>query len=355
VFVAEWGAAFYSTGEYFLQDISDDSTTLGVFYPNYADFSDTVMSIEGRTIDTIGNNEISVMCRFIDSSNFYEFRYQEGYYSIGKFENGEYTLLLDWQESPDVQIELETAVLNTSCIGDELSMGINGRELASVSDSTFVSGKVGVTATNWEGDEYTVAFDNLELDVEPQGGGQTASETLLFDDFSNPNSGWVEASDSEVSSAYDNGQYVMSVFPDNYWYWSVSGSNFENVIINVDVQSNRSSGDGDFGILCRYVDADNFYALEVSEDGYYTIWKKSAGEVVTLVEWQESSLIPTDGSAYTLNASCDGAQLLLGVNAELVAEATDSDFNSGDAGVIVGTWTQTNFSVAFDNFEVLTP
>lgn len=356
VFTADWGAAFYSNDEYFLQDVADDSTTLGVFYPNYGDFGDTVMSIDVRTLDTVGDNEVSVMCRFIDSSNFYEFRYQEGYYSIGKFEDNEYTLLLDWVEAPEVQIELATAELNASCIGDELSMGVNGHELVSVNDSTFVSGKVGVTATNWEGDQYTVAFDNLVLDVEPQGGGQAStSDTLYFDDFSNDNSGWTVASDSEVASVYEDGMYQMSVFPDNYWYWSVSGREFDNVVMNVDVNITGAAGDGDFGLLCRYVDADNFYALEVSEDGYYSIWKKSGGEVLTLVEWQPSSLIPTDGSPFTVNASCNGAQLLLGVNAELVAEATDSDFSSGDVGMIVGTWTLTNLTIGFDNFEVLEP
>ena len=38
------------------------------------------------------------------------------------------------------------------------------------------------------------------------------------------------------------------------------------------------AGDGDFGVICRYQDIDNFYGLEVSEDGYFSIWKYVDGE-----------------------------------------------------------------------------
>jgi hypothetical protein len=54
-----------------------------------------------------------------------------------------------------------------------------------------------------------------------------------------------------------------------------------------------------------------------------------------------------------LNALCDGAQLSVGINGDLLATATDADFSSGGFGVLIGTWANPNLVVSFDNFEVI--
>ena len=54
-----------------------------------------------------------------------------------------------------------------------------------------------------------------------------------------------------------------------------------------------------------------------------------------------------------INASCDGAQLSVGINGNLLATGTDGDFDSGGVGLIAGTWENSGMIVSFDNFEVI--
>jgi S1-C subfamily serine protease len=346
-------AAYYQDGVYVLEDVNDPTVPHAQAHHNFGDLE---ISVDAQVLssDVDDANEVAVFCRYQDGDNYYGFRvYQDGNYGIYKVLNGEFFDLASGQ-SNTAALGDDVHTIQVLCEGSRLGLGIDGAFLTEADDDSFSSGDVALSITAWEGNSFSAAFDNFQ--VTGSGSGQSsASDSLYTEDFSNPNSGWTEKDDAEVYSSYDDGQFVMGVIPDNYWSWNVSGHHFSDVVINVDTNVSQAAGDGDFGILCRYVDADNFYALEVSEDGYYAIWKMVNGESVSLVEWQQSSLIPTDGSAFILNASCDGAQLQLGVNAELVAEATDGDFSAGDVGLIVGSYTQTNFYMAFDNFEVLAP
>lgn len=352
IFVEASESAYYSNGAYVLEDINDST----VPHANaYRSFSDLEIAVDVQVLDSEGAaNEVSVFCRYLDGDNYYGFRvFEDGSYGIYKVLGGEFTSLASG-ESARAVLGDEVHTLHVACDGTTLGLGIDDAFLVEADDDSLSSGDVAVSVTAWEGNHFSAAFDNFS--VSSRGGqSQSASDTLYMDDFSNPNSGWVEKDDAEVYSSYDNGQFVMGVNPDNYWSWNVSGNRFNNVVINVNTSVAQAAGDGDFGILCRYVDAENFYALEVSEDGYYSIWKMANGESVSLVNWQQSALIPTDGRPFILNASCNGAQLLLGVDAQVVAEATDSSYSSGDVGLIVGTYTQTHLRMAFDNFEVLEP
>jgi hypothetical protein len=192
--------------------------------------------------------------------------------------------------------------------------------------------------------------------LKPGGGGQQASEgqTAIYDEFSSNTLGWDESSDADYSRYLQNDRYFIEVHPDQFSVWSaLDNQSFENIVVNVDVNVEQRATDGDIGVLCRYVDSSNFYALEVSEDGYFSIWKYLNGETIYIVDWTLSELVPTDGSPFVLNASCDGAQLSVGINGELLGTGTDADFSSGGVGVIAGTWVNGNQIISFDNFEVI--
>ena len=198
--------------------------------------------------------------------------------------------------------------------------------------------------------------DEVETGVEgvlpPEIGG-----TILFeDDFSKKSTGWDDDTWDEGSLRYMGGVYRVSVVPENWMLWSVQEKEIANSIIAVDttIIDGTTTGDGDFGVICRYVDDANFYAFEVSEDGYYAIWKNENGEMVPLVDWDYSEAIPV-GEVFRIVAACINNDLFLGVNDELLAHVTDDSFGSGTYGVIAGTFESGNFTVGFDNFTVYGP
>ncbi len=192
--------------------------------------------------------------------------------------------------------------------------------------------------------EVAVISGQIEEAEMPAGGA-----VLYQEDFSDPNSGWDVFSTDEYSVGYGNGTYQIELQIDSYYVWSVAGASFADVVVTVEAEPYAPTGVGDFGIVCRYVDDDNFYSLEVSEDGYFSIWKRMDGEFVSLVDWEYTDSLVADGSWVTLQAACLGDMLALAADGILLAETQDGSFSQGDIGLIAGTWENVGLGVAFDN------
>ena len=349
IYSFESGSAYYLNGEYFLEDIPGEP-----YYQtrSYLNINDVQMGIDVRVGQGNGANEIDFICRYVDAQNNYEFRlFEDGYVGISKWLNGEYLALVAPQAGV-APLGTSTHRVEVLCDGNHLSLSVDGQLVAETFDDSFASGDLGLAVyTPADGERFVAAFDNFEALA--LGSQQAAGEVVLSDDFSDTASGWMEDSDTDWALYYEGGRYFFQVNPSQFYVNSHLFVNYANITVNVDVNIEQAAHDGDIGILCRYIDSDNYYALEVSEDGYYSIWKRVNGEVVYLVEWTSSGLIPIDSSAFTLNASCDGAQLSVGINGQLLAQATDTDFASGYVGLTAGTWENGGLVLSFDNFEVI--
>lgn len=346
-------ASFYQNGEYFIQAVGGGQFFVAEPYLNFDNLEMTIEFRFDQSDDPNAINEIDFVCRYLDAQNYYEFRIMsDGSVGISKWLGAEYILLVTPFSSGAVLGD-SMHQAQITCDGNYLGLSLDGETIVEAFDDSFVSGDVGVSAYNPnEGTTFVAAFDNFSVTVP---GEQQASEgeVVISDDFSNVNSGWAELSESDYANYYANGEYVMAITPNNYQSWGWLTSDLENIVVNVDVNIQQAAQDGEIGIVCRLVDGNNFYALEVSEDGYFSIWKKVNGEQVALLDWQQSDLIPTDGSPFVVNAACDGAQLQVGINGELLGTVTDSDFAHGAVGLVIGTWGNGNLTVAFDNFEVI--
>ena len=191
-----------------------------------------------------------------------------------------------------------------------------------------------------------------EEDSEPLSG-----EILFQDDFSDPESGWNRVSTDTGETEYDDGVYRIYVNEPNTDIWSHPGVNFDDVIIEVDAFKVGGERDNRFGIICRAEGTDHFYTFIISSDGYYGVGK---------VKQQNYELIDTDallpseviekGSAINrIRAECVADRLTLFVNGIKIAEYFDSEFASGDVGLIAGTYNEPGTDIRFDNFLVIQP
>jgi S1-C subfamily serine protease len=194
----------------------------------------------------------------------------------------------------------------------------------------------------WVGE---VAHETLSVPAE--------GETLFTDDFSDPNSGWNVWQGESGGTRYVQGEYQIEVNKEKYLIWGALTQDFGDIVVSVDARVVKATGEGDFGVICGYVDENNFYALEVSEDGFFAIWKFENGEYVPIVEWEYSEAIPREGEPIMLTAVCAGNTLGLAVNGALLSETTEASFRSAGVGLIAGTWNQSGVIVSFDNFIVL--
>lgn len=183
---------------------------------------------------------------------------------------------------------------------------------------------------------------------------------LFQDDFENPRSGWGEDQYEEFGRGYEEGEYFVELYEPNWFAWAYPGRRFDDVSVEVGAHLASGSQDSHFGLLCRYVDRDNFYYFAVSADGYYAIFRRVGGSNLEVLSTDGrgmvfSSAIKTGGQTNRVLAVCQGDQLSLYVNGELLETVTDGTHTRGDVGVGAGSGPEGDVRIQFDHFVVTTP
>jgi hypothetical protein len=183
-----------------------------------------------------------------------------------------------------------------------------------------------------------------------------ASGSILFQDtFATNVSGWDRIANDGGIMDYDSGGFRILIRQPNMNYWSTPQKNFGDVRVEADVTKLNGPEENRTGLMCRYQNGD-YYFFIISNDGFYGIGKFIGGQTLLLGQsaMQPSELILKDGINH-LRADCVGNTLTLYVNFKQVASAQDSDFKTGDVGVLAGAFTQPGVDVLFQNFVVMQP
>jgi hypothetical protein len=185
-----------------------------------------------------------------------------------------------------------------------------------------------------------------------------AKNTLYSDDFSSSSSGWDQHDGTDGVTAYADGGYRIFVNQPNYLFWANPSKSFsEDLVIDVDATKSAGPEDNEFGVICGYQDAQNFYIFKISSDGYAQIAKYANDEYVPLSgdQMDQVSGIKSGESTNHLQAKCIGDSLTLLVNGKEVLTATDSGQKWGDVGLYAGTFDTAGTDILFDNFVVSKP
>ena len=139
--------------------------------------------------------------------------------------------------------------------------------------------------------------------------------------------------------------------------WSIRGDTYTDIRLEVDVLRQKGPDDGYYGLICRYVDSKNYYALVIGSDATSKIAKMENSKLSFI----QKGNIPDDflngkEEFNRLRADCIGSNLTLYVNDQKVIESQDSSFTSGDVGIGVGNQLiDAGIDVIFDNFEIWLP
>ncbi len=182
-------------------------------------------------------------------------------------------------------------------------------------------------------------------------------EVLFQDDFSRVDSGWDRYADETYSADYIDGGYHIKINAMDTLVWSLPDVDFEDVLIRVEGSRLQGPVDNVYGVICRYVNPENFIFFLISSDMYAGIGRYSAGVKELL---NHETLLPTDAigaidEVNLIQAACVGNELTLWVNGEIVAHATISELSQGDVGLIAGTYEEAGVEIFFDNFSTLMP
>ncbi|MBK9925485.1 MAG: hypothetical protein IPP66_09355 [Anaerolineales bacterium] len=107
-------------------------------------------------------NRAGLMCRYRNGDYYFFIISNDGFYTIGKFIGGNAILLGQEAMQPTEFIKAgETNHLRADCIGSTLTLYVNFNQVASVPDTDFPTGGVGVIAGTFEEPGVDVLFQNF--------------------------------------------------------------------------------------------------------------------------------------------------------------------------------------------------
>ena len=183
-----------------------------------------------------------------------------------------------------------------------------------------------------------------------------APGTVLFQDGFNVNTtGWDRFANDGGMMDYFEGGYRILILQPGLNYWSTPGKNYGDVRIEVDVLKLAGPDENRMGVMCRY-QSGNYYFFIISNDGYYGIGEFSHGQTVLLGQSDMSPETMVQPNMINhLRVDCIGDMLHFYVNFNEIANVQDADLQSGDVGILAGTFTQPGVDVSFDNFVVMQP
>ena len=180
---------------------------------------------------------------------------------------------------------------------------------------------------------------------------------LFQDDFSKETGGWNTHDDALSFSGYEKSGFRLSSDVPNYQFWSVPGLNFKDSLVYARARMLSGPENNLFGVVCRFQDGDNFYALMIGSDGYYGIFKRVDGEqsLIGQRHMDFSEVIQTGDQTNDIKGICQGNHLALFVNETRLIQVEDDSLGYGDVGLIVGNLEETGVNILFDDFVVLKP
>lgn len=188
--------------------------------------------------------------------------------------------------------------------------------------------------------------------------GMPPSLILFSDDFDNPPTTWTTSQSATGSYIdYEHGGLRIFINDVNFDYWSRPGQRFQDARIAVDATMMSGPENNLYGLICRYQDAENFYAFLISSDGYYGILRVQDASYQMLGSGMMSfnQVILQGQNANRLRADCVGTGLAFSVNGQLLAQIQDSTFTEGEVGLIAGSNAMIGVDILFDNFVVYQP
>jgi S1-C subfamily serine protease len=327
------------------------------------DYDDVDVEVSAQRLGGPLDNEMGIILRYVDAENFYVFTISnDGFYEFRKRLNGEWIFIVPWTATDLIDTQADVHRMAVVAGGDRFTFYIDGVRVDEAFDTEFQSGDIGLLAGSFSEGGVQIGFDDILVRV-PGGARQssdltptTDTDVILTDPFDDASGGWYAESSDDVLRDIAGGELTIEVVTPNFSGWSdLADLSLSDVIVEVDARKVSGPDLNAFGVMCRYLDSDNFYALEIGSDGTYAIYRYVGGDYASLVSWTPSDAIATETSSNRLRAECVGNRLRLSVNDAIVADVTDDSLSGGTLALIVESFDEGGVAVAFDNAVVAVP
>ncbi len=228
--------------------------------------------------------------------------------------------------------------LRLEAIGSTLKGYVNGELKIQGTDTSFTSGSAGLLTFFSD-----VAFDDVHIDPTPN------RPVLAADDFEDGNSeGWIAVTGAWAVESSGGGYAYRQMDASGPALALSSGEGGSRQIVEVEVKPlSFGSADAWVGVVARYIDSDNHYAVALRSDGVIELRKVENGLVTTIAS---ATAVVTTGSSQALRLTAVGESLKVYLNGRLALQATDMIFPAGPTGLATS-----GASAEFDEWLVIAP
>jgi hypothetical protein len=189
-----------------------------------------------------------------------------------------------------------------------------------------------------------------------------SGDVILFDNFSVKNDNWITSNTDVGTMAFKNlglSIYVSKaniiIYSLHQWPLFQPNPIPNDARIEVDATFVAGTDNNEYGIICRFVDRDNYYLFGISSKGSARILNYLRGQWSTLVKSFPLNNLNQGENANHIRADCVGDELTLYVNSYLVTSIRDINHPEGNVGLFVGTFETPGTEILFDNFYVYAP
>ncbi len=129
----------------------------------HKDFTDVRIEVDEGKLGGPDENRVGLICRYSGSDYYFFMITHDGFYGIGIYSQKKAALLgqSQMQFSPAIHASVNINHLRADCVGDTLTLYVNGQQITQVHDPTLKHGDVGLLAGTFTQPGVDIFFDNF--------------------------------------------------------------------------------------------------------------------------------------------------------------------------------------------------
>ena len=179
--------------------------------------------------------------------------------------------------------------------------------------------------------------------------------TPTWVDTMDTSTNWYLLDTANTKFTMDNGKLVMtSLHAGGGEEWGLSNRPAlqDYYLQGTFITGSACSGLDRYGLLGRAPDPNKGYVFEFSCDGHYRLYTWDGKTYAALQEWRTAaSILPGANQTNVMGLWMKGSTISLYANGYKLAEFTDSTYDQGQFGLVIGSVNTENLTVSVDKVE----
>lgn len=354
--------------------------------------TDYLVEVDARqTSGFDGENGYGLIFRYEDEHNYYLFGIEGDKFNLVHVVDNEFEDLFPLEAASALNTAGAPDNVNRLGVlveGDQITLLINGEVVQQVEDSTYREGAIGLAVGAFAGGAVEVIFDNValwdlatgqtpDLTITPTPAATTAptvttqldeqairsrldeirsADPTYYDEFRREDGSWDVVNEETYAFVYQQRAFHLQAPSDNVYVYSlnhaVADLDLTDYLVEVDAQVLTMPADGQYGLIFRYVDDENFYVFTIRNQEY-ALLVQTDGVWNAIIDFTATDQIDTaESTVNRLGVLAEEARLTLLINDVPLAQVEDPTFSNGGIGLVAATYTEDGLEVVFDNVEL---